>query len=91
MTQKAIQQLIVLWLNIVSVNLNLSSLMFIQQFNITMSLSEVISWIEETILNDVEANMETAKNLADELNNVRLRGFKRRSLTLMVNSIQLPH
>ncbi|MFQ6128640.1 MAG: PKD domain-containing protein, partial [Thermoplasmata archaeon] len=71
MTQKAMQQLMALWLNVASNKLNLSSEMFIPQLNMTMNLWELIVWIEDTILND-EDNMETAKDLADEINNGNL-------------------
>ncbi len=69
MTQKAIQQLMALWLNVASGKLNLSSTEFVIELNKTMSLLEVIAWIEDTILNNDYGNMEAAKDLADSINN----------------------
>lgn len=72
MTQKAIQQLMALWLNVASDKVNLSSEMFVPQLNTTINLWELMEWIEDTILNDDETNMETAKDLADAINNGNL-------------------
>jgi hypothetical protein len=69
MTQKAKQQLMALWLNVASGKLNLTSEEFVAELNQTMSLSEVLSWIEQTILSGNASNMELAKDLADEINN----------------------
>ncbi len=71
-TQKATQQLMAIWLNVASDKLNLSSEMFVPQLGMTINLWELIIWIEDTILNDRADNMETAKDLADEINNGNL-------------------
>ncbi|MFQ6106375.1 MAG: hypothetical protein ACE5QF_02125 [Thermoplasmata archaeon] len=72
MTQKARRQLMVLWLNVASGKLNLTSEEFIAQLNQTIELLEAITWIEQTILSGDVANMELAKDLADGINNGQL-------------------
>ncbi|MFQ5909503.1 MAG: PKD domain-containing protein [Thermoplasmata archaeon] len=72
MTQKAMQQLMALWLNVASGKLDLNSKAFVNELNKSMSLSEVIDWIEQTILNNTSEDMETAKDMADETNNANL-------------------
>jgi len=72
MTQKAMLQLMALWLNVASGKLNLSVETFVVQLNMTMSLLEIITWIEQTILSGNDVDMELAKDLADAINNGQL-------------------
>jgi hypothetical protein len=71
MTQKALQQLMALWLNIASGKLRLASKLYVPQLNVTMTLAEVIIWIEDIIHNNRDM-METAKDLGDEINSGNL-------------------
>ncbi|MFQ5909874.1 MAG: PKD domain-containing protein [Thermoplasmata archaeon] len=71
MRQKALQQLMALWLNIASDKIKIPSDMFIPQLNATMNLMEFMVWIEETVLNDPD-NIWLAKDLADAINNGEL-------------------
>ncbi len=74
MTQKALQQLMALWLNIASEKVKIQSEMFIPQLNVTMILWDFMTWIEDVVLNHVD-QMELAKDLADETNNGHLLPF----------------
>lgn len=72
MTQKAIQQLLALWLNVVSGKLDVNSSFFASQLNVTVSVGEAIDWIEDKIVSDNQLEMEAAKDLAEGLNTGQL-------------------
>ena len=72
MTQKATQQLVALWLNVVSGKLEPDSRFFAPQLNNTISVEEAIDWIEEAIVQSRLEEMEAAKDLAEGLNTGQL-------------------
>lgn len=71
MTQKALRQLMALWLNLASDKIKIPSDFFVPQLNATMNMMEFMVWIEDTILNDPD-NVGLAMVLADAINNGRL-------------------
>lgn len=71
MKEKAELQLMALWLNVASGKLSLNTT--VQLPAGTLSLGEVISEIEETILNSNDTKeLEWAKDIADDINNGKL-------------------
>ena len=72
MTRKAMRQLMALWLNVVSGKLDLLSEDFVDELNGTISLQEMMAWIEQVIMAGDFGAMEKAKDLADATNNGQL-------------------
>ncbi len=69
MLDKAEQQLMAVWLNVASGNLSFGTQVDIQDYNYTGTVGDFIDWAENVILNNIEGDMEKAKDIADYINN----------------------